>query len=320
VPRADRAWRAWVLGASLGLLVWLSACSGRAAGPTPTPARPRIRTLTPAPPPTATVTPSPTPLPLAARVNDEGILVAEWVAETRRALAAAETLGLDLSPAEAGPQALDVLVERLLWAQAAREQGLFPSDDEVQARWDALVAARGGPEPWEAYLDALGYTPEAFRRALALDMAAARVQAAVVAQVPTHGPQVKARAIQVPTRAEAEAVLQYLQAGNEFRVLARQYHPGGQGDLGWFPRGVLWVPEVEEAAFALEPGQYSDIVTTDRGFYIVFVEDRASERPYAPWALDVLRARAVEDFLAQRRAAARIEVLVTPQEPPLAEP
>ena len=316
------SWRGWArwLGL-LGLVVALAACQGNPAGTaSPAATRPRVRTLTPAPPPTATVTPSPTPLPLAARVNGEAILVAEWVAETQRALTAARDLGLDLAPADAGVQALDMLIERLLLAQAAREQGLFPSEADLTARLEELTAARGGPDAWAAYLDALGYTPEAFRRALALDLAAARMRDAVAAQVPTHGPQVKARVIQVPTRAEAEAVLQYLQAGNEFRALVRQYHPGGQGDLGWFPRGVLWAPEVEEAAFALEPGQYSDIVATDRGFYIVFVEDRAEDRPYAPWALDVLRARAVEDFLAQRRAAAQIDILVTPQEPPLPEP
>ncbi len=300
-------------------LAWVVAACGRGSRTTPLPSIPPPQpSATAAASPTVTVTPSATPEPVAARVNGEAILVAEWVAETRRALAAAETLGLDLTPDQAGPQALDALVERLLLAQAAREQGLFPGPAEVDARLEALRAARGGPEAWDAYLQANGFTPETFARALALDMAAARMRDAIAAEVPTHGPQVKARIIQVPTQAEAQAVLQYLQAGSEFRVLARQYHPGGQGDLGWFPRGVLWAPEVEDAAFALEPGQYSDVVAAEQGFFIVYVEDRTDDGPYAPWAVRVLQARAVEAWLAQARAAAHIEILVTPQAPPLA--
>ncbi|NPA31032.1 MAG: hypothetical protein GXO37_03430, partial [Chloroflexi bacterium] len=295
-----------------------AAASPSAVSPT-RPAEPTRRATRP-PTATVTVTPSATPIPVAARVNGEAILVAEWVAETRRALAAAEDLGLALSPSDAGEQALDLLVERLLWAQAAREQGLFPGEDEVQARWQQLEAARGGAEAWAAYLADLGYTPATFRQALAQDMAAARMRMAVAEQVPTHGPQVKARVIHMPTQADAQAVLQYLHAGEDFMALVRQYHPTGRGDLGWFPRGALWVPEVEEAAFALEPGHYSAVIPTDRGFYIVYVEARSDDRPYAPWALDVLRARAVAEFLAQRRAAAQIEILVNPQEPPLSGP
>lgn len=309
----------WAL---VGLLaVGLLTGCGRAAGaPSPTAPRVRVVTLTPAPRPTATASPSPTPPPVAARVNGQAILVAEWEAETRRAQQAAQDLGLQLPPEQAAQQALEMLIERALLAQAAQQRGLFPNEAEVQARWEALQAARGGPEAWQAYLQGLGYTPEAYRRALAQAMAAARMRDAIAAEVPTHGPQVKARVIQVPTQAEAEAVLQYLQAGNEFLALVRQYHPGGLGDLGWFPRGALWVPEVEDAAFALEPGQYSAIVATDRGYFIVFVEDKTEDRPYAPWALRRLQAQAVRDFVAQQRAAATVEILVEPHQLPAAEP
>ncbi len=310
--------------AFVGLLaVGLLAGCGRAAvafSPT-APGRPGA-TLTTAPQPTATTTatPSPTSPPVAARVNGQAILVAEWVAETRRAQQAAQDLGLQLPPEQVAQQTLEVLIERALLAQAAQQRGLFPNEAEVQARWEALQAARGGPEAWQAYLQSLGYTPEAYRQALAQAMAAARMRDAIAAAVPTHGPQVKARVIQVPTQAEAEAVLQYLQAGNEFLALVRQYHPGGLGDLGWFPRGALWVPEVEDAAFALQPGEHSAIVATDRGYFIVFVEDKAEDRPYAPWALRRLQARAVRDFVTQQRAAATVEILLEPQQLPAAVP
>ena len=84
-------------------------------------------------------------------------------------------------------------------------------------------------------------------------------------------------------RQEAEQVLTELREGADFEVLARRYSddPGTRehgGDLGWFQRGRM-VPEFENVAFALRPGQTSGIVKTDFGFHIIRVEKaRGAER------------------------------------------
>lgn len=45
------------------------------------------------------------------------------------------------------------------------------------------------------------------------------------------------------------------------------------GDLGWFPRGRM-IKEIEDVAFALEPGQISDVFQTRHGYHILLVTDR----------------------------------------------
>jgi parvulin-like peptidyl-prolyl isomerase len=83
-------------------------------------------------------------------------------------------------------------------------------------------------------------------------------------------------------RAKAEEVLKRVKAGENFENLAKEYSDDGSkqngGDLGWFGKGRM-VPEFENAAFALQPGQTSDIVESQFGFHIIKNEGRRTGDP-----------------------------------------
>jgi len=70
-----------------------------------------------------------------------------------------------------------------------------------------------------------------------------------------------------------DSVVAALKAGESFGNVAKKFSddPGSkdkEGDLGFFERRMM-IPEFEEAAFNLEVGQVSDIVTTNYGYHII---------------------------------------------------
>ncbi|HEJ83570.1 MAG TPA: hypothetical protein ENO25_03285, partial [Desulfobacteraceae bacterium] len=76
-------------------------------------------------------------------------------------------------------------------------------------------------------------------------------------------------------------VLEKAHSGSDFSELAKQYSEGPTredgGDLGYFSRGRMVKP-FEDAAFAMEKGQISDLVRTSFGYHIIKVEDIREEK------------------------------------------
>ena len=83
-------------------------------------------------------------------------------------------------------------------------------------------------------------------------------------------------------REKIEKLLVRAKAGEDFGKLAKEFSEdsGSKANGGeyTFARGKLGIPEFEAAAFALLPGQISDVVTSQLGYHIVKVIEKLPPR------------------------------------------
>jgi foldase protein PrsA len=251
---------------------------------------------------------------------------------------------------------LEGLIEEELIRQAAQEQGVVVSPEELDRQIEenfgyfreqptpapsptSVITATTGITPTEAptpmtragfdelygdYLGRLqeeaGVSKEDYREFVRTEMLWERMTELIGQQVSTTEPHVRARHILLDTEEEAEAVLERLQEGEDFEVLAREVSTDTMsaelgGDLGWFPKGKMDAA-FEEVAFNLPVGEISEVVETRYGFHIILVEERDENRELDSATLDQRKQEAFEVWLADLKAKAEIEKFWSPDKVP----
>jgi len=89
--------------------------------------------------------------------------------------------------------------------------------------------------------------------------------------------EVTANHILVDDESLAKDILDQLKNGGDFEELAKEHSIDGTaengGSLGSFGRGAM-IKEFEDAAFALKPGEISDLVKTQHGYHIIKVTEK----------------------------------------------
>ncbi len=241
-------------------------------------------------------------------------------------------------------QALDEMIDEELIRQEAARRGITAASEEVQLEAEQVFGyERNTPTPvptpttlegtatptpaptvaamtreefeknYSEYVLVLrqqaGMSEEAFRALLEMNVLRRELQEALAEEVPTSGEQIHARHILVETEEEARAVLDRLEAGEDFAALANELSldtATEDGDLGWFARGQM-VTAFEEAAFALEAEEISDPIETTFGWHIIQLLERDPDRPFEEDVLEQRKAAALSEWLADQSLSDAVE-------------
>lgn len=191
------------------------------------------------------------------------------------------------------PALVDRLIDLKLLSRAGREQGLA-EDPEVKER----LADLEDQVIREAYLE----------NQLAQSVTEEKVRARYEEFVAENPPQreVRARHVLLESEQAAREIVGKLDRGADFAELAKEESKGPSspqgGDLGYFTRDQM-VPEFADAAFALEPGQYTrEPVKTQFGWHVIKVEDGRMKEP-PPF-------EEVEESMREQVSEAQVQMLL----------
>jgi peptidyl-prolyl cis-trans isomerase C len=231
------------------------------------------------------------------------VVTAEDVNDFIKAMATAENLSMEDMKAliEASGQRFEQWKQQMQFEKRIAYQKLFESkiDDKVNiAEEDARKYYSENQQRFEI--------PEQVRASH------------ILIKPDTSDPNVEPALAKAAAKAKAEELLKQIKDGDGFAELAKAnsgcYSSERGGDLGFFSRGRM-VPAFEEAAFALEVGQVSDIVETQFGYHIIKITDHrdASVTMFEEAKDDIMRsltqtrqAELAKEYIESLKAQANI--------------
>lgn len=324
---------ALVLGAAV-------ACTGGTSTSTPAAAaRPAGSPAAGATPDIDGKTPLPDPLPaVAAKVNGQAIPTQNVKLLAERALQTGQ-VPPDQKPF-AYRQALQRFIVRELLLQEATARGLAADQAQLEQAENAERAHFKDAAAWQASLAAQGMTEAAYKTELRVQYTVNALVQQLHADVPAasvtddelkryydeHPQEFTARdrvraahiLIRVPAgaaaagkaslRNKAEGLLAEIRAGGDFASLARQHSddpasgPRG-GEMEVFGRGQMGpdLATLEQAIYALKPGDLGGVVETPAGYHIVKLVEKLPDEAVP---LDGIKEQLRHHLLQQKRTAA----------------
>jgi parvulin-like peptidyl-prolyl isomerase len=258
---------------------------------------------------------------LAARVNGQPIPLSLYERQANQSEVALIQQGVDPN-SDQGKEALKGLREQVLAQliddalveQEAKKQNINVSPNDINDHVQQVINDAGSQAKFDQYLKNNQLTLQDLCQQIRANLFGEVMIAQVTQNLPTRVEQVHVAHILFAKKEDADAALQKLKSGTAFAALAKQVSQDeatrdNGGDLGWFPRNVM-PPEFEQAAFALQPGEISGVVSTQLGLHILKLLERDAARALLPDLIQNQRLAAYNTWLEGLRAKAKIEKLL----------
>lgn len=187
---------------------------------------------------------------------------------------------------------LNNIIDETIMLKNAADLGITASEDQVDMQIEYIKQNFESEEIYREYLKSQSITEEYVRNNIRKTLIINNLFQELTKSISVPEEELKAaydsikdsmynvRAshILVEDFEEAKKILERVKTGEDFNSLAMEYSidPSAKfnrGDLGYFGTGEM-IPEFEVAAFALEPGEISDVVKTAYGYHIIKLEDK----------------------------------------------
>jgi foldase protein PrsA len=191
---------------------------------------------------------------------------------------------------------LDTLVDIKVQEKEAIKSGITTTEAEIDAEVDKAKTYFDTEEKFNEFLTSQKMTMEYLRDTLRKDILVKKLQEKLTTGVSVTDEEVaayyganqdqfisiKVSHILLENEDEAKKMLERVKAGENINELALQYSVDptakeNKGVIDYFRKGEM-VQAFETAAFALKPGEISDLVKTDYGFHIIKLEDKKFEK------------------------------------------
>jgi peptidyl-prolyl cis-trans isomerase C len=265
----------------------------------------------------ATVVAADMPAGQIARVNDTDILRQDLDREMKLVSLKLARQGRPVNDEQLKRYEGDIretLINRTLLLQQSQSMGIDVKDSLVAKALDEFKAAFKDDTAYNKALAEMGFSEEMLKKQIDNGLTIkALIDKAVLQKISVSDQQVRAYydenpnlfrkpeqvkashiLVQVPEaadeakQAQALSTIQGLKAridnGENFAALAQEYSDCPSktkgGDLGFFSREQM-VPPFSDAAFALEPGQTSDVVQTRFGYHLIRATEHQAEETMA---------------------------------------
>ena len=285
------------------ILLMLAACSVPHAEPTPVPTDTPEPTETPVPEPTPTIPPS------AAVVNGLYVALDDLDVKVKQLRDAYTQLEQDVpGDDELREEALQDLIDETIFLSAAQKAGLAPSAEDLEARTQGLCDSLGGCDKLREWQSQNHYNEDSFRRALEREAAASNMRSTIFEKL-KEAEQLHVYRIWSYQRSDLDNVLNRLNMGVSFTELAKNYDEATGGDMGWFPRGILFSQEIEDKVFSLNAGEHTEIIEAAGVYNLFFVAEKQTGRGMDSQVEQIAQRKALADWLEEQKQHAEIEFL-----------
>lgn len=200
--------------------------------------------------------------------------------------------------AELRKQIMDQLKSDTVTKQLIAKNKIKVTKQEVNDQVDQIVKASGGMDKVKEVLTKYyNFTLDDLRDKVEFQIARDKLATKIATD----------DSVNAQAKAKADDILAQIKAGADFGELAKKESQDSSassgGDLGFFGKGQM-VPEFEAAAFALQPGQVSDVVKTKYGYHIIKVLEKKDETVHAQHIL--IKGIDFEQWLSEEIAKAKI--------------